>query len=274
MEDNTMKETNKSSIIDNLKKSKNIYQDQLTYIQSRQEKKRRNAIIRILLGILFLCLLVINKFIINSFELETDNAIISFLHRDNPYIQYIDLLVGIILIYTGLVDLILTLNKNISILELGNYISQIDEELELIDITEKQYEKSAEIQFKNSQKALSRYYDINLEHLKMIFPVGIGTMAMGIVIIMLSILVFKNNVHQNIVPTLIGSLSGILIDFIGAIFIKMYIETVKTSAEFHSKLIHSNDNIFAYSLVMKIGEEKLRNEALAELAKIIAKNEE
>lgn len=265
-----MQETKETSRMDNLKNTKSEFEYLLHRTQNTENRKRRNGIICIISGILFLVLLAFNEIVITSLNLKTDNSIMSFIISDTPYIKYVCFVLGSMLICSGCVDLIFSV-KNISKLELKDYISQIDEELELLDIAEKQYEKRAEIQFKNSQKALKRYYDINLAHLKMIFPVGIGTMAIGIAIIILSIVFFKNNAHQNIVPTLIGSLSGILIDFIGAIFIKMYIETVKTSAEFHSKLIHSNDNIFSYSLIMKISDEQLRNTALSELSKIIAK---
>ena len=265
-----MQEANESSIIENLKSSKGELQQHLIYAKHKHERTKRNAIICIIFGIFFLLVVLYNPTIIKFLDLKADNSIVSFIIDNTPFMRYIYLTLSIFLIFIGMINLAFTPNKSISILAIEDNIAQIDEELELLDISEKQYEKRAEIQFKNSQKSLKRYYDINLNQLKVVFPVGIVTMAIGVSIIIISILIFKDTAYNDIMPTLIGSISGILIDFIGAIFIKMYIETVKASTEFHNKLIHSNDNIFANVLITRISDEKLRNETLAEIAKIIA----
>lgn len=180
---------------------------------------------------------------------------------------------GVILILIGGFFLIYTtIFKNPMQLMFEERILAIDEELELLEISENQYEKRAEVQFKNHQKELKRYYDINLGHLKWVFPLGIGVILLGIGIIIFSILIFKNIVVDTIIPTLIGAISGLMVDFIGAIFIKMYIETIKASTEFHNQLIHSNNNLFANVLVTKINDNKLKNETFSEIAKIISMN--
>ena len=156
------------------------------------------------------------------------------------------------------------------ILSLQSNVTEIDEELDLHAIDEVQHEKRAEIQFKNHQKEIKRYYDINLSQLKFILPLGIGIIILGSVVILMSIFIFRDVAHENIMPVVIGTVSGLLIDFIGAIFIKMYVETTKVSTEFHNQLIRSNNNLFANALVTKISDDKLKDETFSEIAKLIS----
>ena len=185
---------------------------------------------------------------------------------------FISFAAGIMILMVAIIYIILIFAKDPRILILEENLRTMDDEIELNEIAVEEYEKRAEVQFRNHQKEVKRYYDINLGHLKLVFPVGIITMVVGIGIIISSIIIFKNIAYQNIAPILVGAVSGILIDFIGAIFIKMYIETIKASTEFHNKLIHSNDNLFANVLITKISNEDLKNETFAEVAKIISRD--
>ena len=176
---------------------------------------------------------------------------------------------GIILIILGVYSLVFFMfMTNPKIISNEERILEIDDELELLEISENQYEKKAEIQFKKHQKEIKRYYDINLGHLKLLFPIGIGIIILGIFIIILSIMLFKD---KDVISILIGTISGILTNFVGAIFIKMYIETIKASLKFHNKLIDSNNNLFANVLITKIKNQDLQNATLAEVAKIISR---
>jgi len=181
------------------------------------------------------------------------------------------MIISVILLACGIGSLVCSVAyKNPGILLLEGYLSEANEELELLDIEEEQHEKRAEVRFKNHQKEIKRYYDINLSHLKVVFPLGIGIIVFGSAVIIISIVIFRDIAQENIMPITIGVISGLLIDFIGAIFIRMYIETVKASTKFHNQLVYSNNNLFANVLVTKISDEKLRNETFAEMAKLIS----
>ena len=184
------------------------------------------------------------------------------------------LIVGITFIVVGTIAYsVISTWINASKHQYNEYIIMFKEELELSKISIDKYKERAEIQFKNHQKELKRYYDINLGHLKWVFPVGIGTIMAGIGIIILSIVLFKDAAEKNTIPILTGAAAGVLIDFVGAVFIRMYMETIKASTEFHNKLIHSNDNLFANVLATKITDENLKNETFSEMAKIIARGQ-
>ena len=154
--------------------------------------------------------------------------------------------------------IILIFMKDYGIVIKEEHILEIDDEIELLEISENQYGKH--------QKEIKRYYDINLGHLKLLFPIGVGIIISGIVIIVSSIILFN---EKNTIQIIVGTSSGLLTNFVGTIFIKMYIETMKASLKFHNKLIDSNNNLFANVLITKIKNQNLQDETLAELAKII-----
>ena len=68
-------------------------------------------------------------------------------------------------------------------------------------------------------------------------------------------------------------MSGIVVDFIGAIFIKMYTKNIEASVKFHAKFAESNNLLLANSIANKIDDDKLRENTLSEISKniIIAK---
>lgn len=67
----------------------------------------------------------------------------------------------------------------------------------------------------------------------------------------------------------VGSLSGIVVDFIGAVFIKMYTKNVEAAVKFHAKFAESNDLLLANSIANKIDDAKMREETLSEISKNI-----
>ena len=67
----------------------------------------------------------------------------------------------------------------------------------------------------------------------------------------------------------VGSLSGIVVDFIGAIFIKMYTKNIEAAVKFHAKFAESNNLLLANSIAHKIDDNILRETTLSEIAKYI-----
>jgi hypothetical protein len=159
--------------------------------------------------------------------------------------------------------------KDLEITVKEEEILEINDEIELLETSENEYDKIAKKQFQRHQKEVKRYYDINLKHLKYLFPIGVGIILLGVTIIIISVILFIN--EKNGIQMLIGSVSGILIDFIGVIFIQMYTETVKMSLKFHDKLINSNNILFVNILITKIKNQDLQDKTLSEVAKIISK---
>ena len=68
---------------------------------------------------------------------------------------------------------------------------------------------------------------------------------------------------------LVGNISGIIVDFVGAVFIKMYTQNVEAAVRFHAKFAESNNLLLANSIANKIENEELREMTLSEIAKDI-----
>ena len=148
-------------------------------------------------------------------------------------------------------------------------LASLIEELELEQIPNQNIIVRADKQLKINQKDLQRYYDLNLSQTKFLSKLGIALILFGLVTISISIFLYLN-VKDDLWLLLVGTISGILIDFVGAIFITMYTKNLDASVKFHSKLAGSNNLLLANSIATKIGNESLRESTLAEIAKGIA----
>ncbi|WP_310604178.1 TRADD-N-associated membrane domain-containing protein [Anaerosporobacter sp.] len=150
-------------------------------------------------------------------------------------------------------------------------IENLKDELELLEVDELDNVKRAEKLFNINQKELKRYYDLNIKHLKSVFPLGIVIIFVGIGIIIGTLLFFKN-ADSKTLELAIGCISGMLVNFIGAMFIKIYVETVNSSTKFHEKLIYTNSMLFSNVLIAKVKDDSARDVAFTEIAKIITQH--
>lgn len=143
-----------------------------------------------------------------------------------------------------------------------------EEEKEFSEIDFSKKALRAEKMFKMNQKELMRYYDMNLAQTKFLSGLGIIMIIFGILIIVVSVVVYVYMDADKII-LLTGNISGILIDFVGAVFIRMYTQNVEAAVRFHAKFAESNNLLLANSIANKIEDEKLREETLSEIARDI-----
>ena len=147
------------------------------------------------------------------------------------------------------------------------------EEKEFAEIDPDKRALRAEKMFRMNQKELMRYYDMNLAQTKFLSGLGIMMIIFGILIVVASLYMYTSFDSDKIL-LLVGSLSGIVADFIGAIFIKMYTKNIEAAVKFHAKFAESNNLLLANSIANKIDDDKLREDTLSEISKniILAKN--
>ena len=119
-----------------------------------------------------------------------------------------------------------------------------------------------------------RYYDMNLTQTKFLSGLGIMMIIFGVLIVAISLYVYISLGTDKTV-LYVGSLSGVIVDFIGAIFIKMYTKTVEAAVKFHAKFAESNNLLLANSIANKIDNDNLREETLSAISKniILSKKE-
>ena len=133
------------------------------------------------------------------------------------------------------------------------------EEKEFSEIDPEKRALRAEKMFRMNQKELMRYYDMNLAQTKFLS----GLLIVGVALYMYT------SFETDKMLLIIGSLSGIVVDFIGAIFIKMYNKNIEAAVKFHSKFAESNNLLLANSIANKIEDSQLRENTLAEISKNI-----
>lgn len=102
------------------------------------------------------------------------------------------------------------------------------EEKEFSEIALEQKELRAEKMFRMNQKELMRYYDMNLTQTKFLSALGIMMVIFGMLIVAASLYMYMS-LNADKVLLCIGSLSGVIADFVGAVFIKMYTKNIEAA---------------------------------------------
>lgn len=132
----------------------------------------------------------------------------------------------------------------------------------------------AEKLFRLNQLELDKYYRQTLRHSAWIFAIGLICLAFGFAIIGATLYTVINLKAEpdvtKIVTAVLGGISSILSSFIGAVYLRMYSDTVKSLTEFHQRLVAANRLHFGNLLVEKISEEPLHHETLAAMARQLA----
>lgn len=147
------------------------------------------------------------------------------------------------------------------------------EEKEFSEIDPEKRALRAEKMFRMNQKELMRYYDMNLAQTKFLSGLGIMMIIFGILIVGVTLYMYTS-FEMDKTLLIIGSLSGIVVDFIGAIFILMYTKNIEAAIKFHAKFAESNNLLLANSIANKIEDSKLRENTLSEISVniILSKN--
>lgn len=142
------------------------------------------------------------------------------------------------------------------------------EEKEFSEIDPEKRALRAEKMFRMNQKELMRYYDMNLVQMKFLSGLGIMMIIFGVLIVVASLYMYMS-LNTDKILLFVGSFSGIIVDFIGTIFIKMYTKNIEAAVKFHAKFAESNNLLLANSIANKIEDEKLRENTLSEISKRI-----
>lgn len=142
------------------------------------------------------------------------------------------------------------------------------EEKEFSQIAPEKRALRAEKMFRMNQKELMRYYDMNLAQTRFLSGLGIMMIIFGILIVVASLYMYMSMAADKDL-LFVGSLSGIIVDFIGAVFIKMYTKNIEAAVKFHAKFAESNNLLLANSIANKIEDDKIREDTLSEISKNI-----
>ena len=178
----------------------------------------------------------------------------------------------LVILYSTILIIFIKMKNYDRLIHIENDIIRINEEIELLEISNVSLEQRAEKQLKLHQNELNRYYNENIRQMKGVYNIGIISISMGFIIIILTIIlsILNKDKIDNLIIPIMGIVSGLLSSFIGTLFIKMYTETISTSAKFHDKLVYSNNLYFSNFLIAKVSNKNKREDITCEIAKTIA----
>lgn len=151
----------------------------------------------------------------------------------------------------------------------GDYqIHDVEDELDILLSKDMTLEEKANKKFKLHQKELKRYYDQSLKHSSMIFFVGIGAMGIGLTVVGITVYVIsRTNIEStSIIIAILGGISGVLANYIGVIYLKMYSSTNQSITDFHNRLVNTHKIHFSNFFASKITNDIEREKAYFDLA--------
>jgi hypothetical protein len=131
-------------------------------------------------------------------------------------------------------------------------------------------EKRAHKLFQINSAEVRRYYDQALRQRKYIFYLGVLCILLGFGSVFIAFsLIWRNPeipVQEKVVIAILGTVSGILANFVALIFLNMFSAIVKSMVNFHQRLVSTHHVVFSNVLVAKIEDPVLRDSTLAHVA--------
>jgi hypothetical protein len=180
----------------------------------------------------------------------------------------------------GSFSLIGALNLMSRLQSLHSDLYDIDNQLDLLRIPDRSPEQKAQKLLQMQQFELKRYYDQTLRQSNGIFYVGVITMILGFGVIAWSMYYVSHIASssggdgvaaqkwtgESGIVAVLGAIGGILTNFVGAMYIKMFSEIVQAVTKSHASLVTTSHLHLANVLAANIGTAELREKTLADLA--------
>lgn len=112
-----------------------------------------------------------------------------------------------------------------------------------------------------------RYYDTNLAQTRAVFYIGITLLFVGIAMISIGVIMGLTSTKPDALTLILTFSSGVLIDFIGTIFVAMHTKTLETAAAYQQSISRVSNALLAKSIVDSLDDASLREQALIEIVK-------
>lgn len=131
-------------------------------------------------------------------------------------------------------------------------------ELTLSNLDE--YRDKADYLFRQHQRDLKRYYDQILLQNSKIFVVGIFCIVSGLVICVYVLSIIqagdqKKFTDEDIVVAAFGAITSVSVNFIGALYLKMFSKIAESTGEFHRRLVGTHNIHFANLFASQLKKE-------------------
>jgi hypothetical protein len=158
---------------------------------------------------------------------------------------------------------------------LNEEISELGNELDLVEIGNDEREQRATKLLQVNQFDLRRYYEQTLRQGSQIFYVGVVCILLGFAIIGVAFWLIQdgrtNGLSEKIVVAALGAIGGVLANFIAVIYLRMFSKTIKSVGQFHHRLVVRDRLNFSNILAAKIATDRVREQTLSEMARQLAR---
>jgi hypothetical protein len=158
--------------------------------------------------------------------------------------------------------------------EIAEEMLDIDNEIDLLTIQDGSEERRAQKLFQLHSIQLKQYYDQALKQGSYIFWVGLVCIFLGFGIIAATFWLLQREPSvgssEQIIIGALGSVGGVLANFIALIYLRMHSETVQSTTKFHNRLVLTHHLHFGNFLVAKITNQGLRESTLGSIASALA----
>lgn len=159
--------------------------------------------------------------------------------------------------------------------EIDEQIARVEDELELLAIKDTSREQQAQKLLKLHQSELKRYYDQTLRQTSVIFFAGLVCIFLGFAVIGGSLYLIwqspTSNVQQKLILGGLGTVGGILSNFVAVMYLRMFTETISSLTEFHNRLVSTHNLYFGNFLVSKMSTNSdLYEKVLSEIANTVS----
>lgn len=150
-----------------------------------------------------------------------------------------------------------------------NELIDASNELDLLSIPSISYEQKAQKLLQMQQLELKRYYSQTLYQSSYIFWVGVSAMIVGVAVVAGTIYYVHSwgqDTFEKSIIGIVGAVGGILINFVGVMYLRMFSEIVKGVTHSYDALVTMNHLHLANLFLADISDKELREKTLAELA--------
>jgi hypothetical protein len=158
--------------------------------------------------------------------------------------------------------------------EIGEELLPVNNEFDRLKLSLQPPERQALKLLQNHSLELRRYYGQALRHASFIFWVGVMCLLMGFGVVVAVLLLLErgtlDTTQEQFIVGGLAAVSSLMANFIGAIYLRMYAQTVSSLGSFHQRLVGTHHLHFANFLAANVKDDPERSRTLADMAIALA----
>jgi ribosomal protein L29 len=152
-------------------------------------------------------------------------------------------------------------------------VRRLETQIELEDPDVAPIERRAQRLFRLHQAELDKYYIQARRQSLWAFVIGAACIALGFGVVSFAIWAFVArdlSFEAKIAVGFLGAIGGILANFVGAIALRMFSDSIRSLNELHNRLVSTHHLHFGNFLAAKIATPELRDKTIAHMAERVS----